>query len=257
MVSQLCSETLEILLSAATETQKKTIDAVVAGNIMNLFPIRRADDKLVFAFDKGCVEPARALVKSGYEEQDKGMLSSFLDSVAKITSKEGLQDSLKRLPEGNAADQMLSIHAVHILANMDRAPKEFIWDCLVDRDWGKRTFAGLNVMCAEHLFGGLNEIQLRIRTKGKWDEQLPHLYATLSEELDEDKEKRKVSFAFAVISSLAANSVSAVDRLLKGKDRFNYQEEVGDWRRKIEYSIPLVPHWCRARLRAMLASLHV
>jgi len=255
LVSQLCSETLEILLSAATETQKKAIDAAVAGNLVNLFPIRRADDKLVFAFDKGCVEPARALAKSGYEEQDKEMLSSFIDGVAKITSEAGLRDSLKRLPEGNATDQMLSAHAVHILANMDRVPKEFIWDCLVDKDWVKRTFVGLNAMCAEHLFGGLNEIQLR--TKGKWDEQLPHLYATLSEELGEDEEKRKLSFAFTVISSLAANSVSAVDRLLKGKGRFNYQEEVGYWRRKIEYSIPLIPQWCRARLRAMLASLYV
>ncbi len=142
-----------------------------------------------------------------------------------------------------------------IEASMDRVPKEFIWDCLVDREWIKRVFDTLSPMCTEHLFEGLKEIQLR--TKGKWDEQLPHLYASLCEDLHEKTEKRRLFFAFAVISSLASGSVSAVDRLLKGGDRFDYKEDVDDWRQRIEHINPLVPPWCRARLRAMLASLHV
>jgi len=255
LVSQFSAEILEILLSKAADLQKKVIYAAVAGNLVNLFPIRADGDRSTFAFDNGCVEAARALVKFGYEGQNRETLTAFIDGVVRITSDAGLQESLKRLPEGNAADQLLTAHVVQILANMDRAPNEFIWDRLVDRDWTKRVFKKLNEMCAEHLFEGLKEIQLR--TKGKWDEQLPHLYATFCEELRDEEEKRKLSFAFIVISSLAANSVSAVDRLLKGKDRFDYQKDVEHWRRKIEYSIPLVPHWCRARLRAMLASLHV
>lgn len=255
LVCQLSPETMRILLSAATEPQRKAIQEAVSGNLVNLFPIRHTDDMLVYAFDEGCVEVARALAESTEEKQYKEILTSFVDGVVKITGKAGVEEFLKRLPEGNAADQLLSVHAVHIEASMNRAPKEFIWDCLVDREWVKRVFGTLSPICAEHLFDGLKEIQLR--TKGKWDEQLPHLYASLCEDLHEKTEKRRLFFAFAVISSLASGSVSAVDRLLKGGDRFDYKEDVDDWRQRIEHINPLVPQWCRARLRAMLASLHV
>ena len=255
LVCQLSPETMRILLSAATEPQKKALQEAVSGNLVNLFPIRHVDDILVYAFDEGCVEVARTLAESTEKQQYKEMLISFVDGVVKITGKAGVEEFLKRLPEGNAADQLLSVHAVQIEASMDRAPKELIWDCLVDREWIKRVFGTLSPMCAEHLFEGLKEIQLR--TKGKWDEQLPHLYASLCEDLHEKTEKRKLFFAFVVISSLASGSVSAVDRLLKGGDRFDYKEDVDDWRQRIEHINPLVPPWCRARLRAMLASLRV
>jgi hypothetical protein len=66
---------------------------------------------------------------------------------------------------------------------------------------------------------------MQLRNKGKWYEQLPHLYAFPCEELRQDKNKRKLLFAFTVISSLAADSVSAIDRLLKSGDRFIYGQE--------------------------------
>ena len=255
LVSQLCPETLELLLSVATETQKKAISAAVAGNLVNMFPIRRADEKLVFGFDNGCVETARTLVKLGVEDEIKKMLSTFIDGTVEVASEAGLKEYLKRLPEGNVADQLLAGHAVHILANMNKAPSGFIWDRLFDRDWVKSVFASLNPKISEHFYEGLIEIQLR--TKGKWNEQLPHIYAMFCEELGQDKEKQKLLFAFTIISSMAADSVSAIDRLLKSKNRFDYQENVIHWRKKIELTFQLVPEWCRARLRAVLASLHI
>jgi len=75
----------------------------------------------------------------------------------------------------------LVVHVMHILANIDRAPKEFIWECLYDRELMKNVFDSLNIICANRFCEGLREIQLRSR--GKWDEQLPYIFAIACEEL--------------------------------------------------------------------------
>ncbi len=115
----------------------------------------------------------------------------------------------------------------------------------------------MDIQILEQFFDGLNEIQQR--TKGKWDKQLPHLYAILCEEFhkSEDNEKLKYCFAFTVLSSIIADSVSAIDRLLTSMDKFIYKEEVKRWRHIIEYCFPNIPDWYRAKLRAILASLYI
>jgi len=255
LIAQLKPEILATLFSTATEPQRKAIDAAVAGNLANLFPIKTAEDKAIYAFDNGCTETARAVVQLGHEDISIDMINASIDSIEKVTNECGFKETLKRLPQGNAGDQLLTSHVMHILANIDRAPKEFIWECLYDREWMKNVFDSLNIICANCFCEGLREIQLRSR--GKWDEQLPHIFAIACEELCENKEKKQLLFAHTTISSLAANSSSAIERLLKGKNRFNYQEDVKKWRLNIERTFPFVPEWCRARLRATLASLHI
>ena len=255
MTSQLGEEALNILLSSATEAQKESLASTITGILANLFPMKRPDDKPVFGFDSGCIGTAQALIKTGYQGKRKDMLNVLIESVTKITNESQLETFLKRLPEGNKADQILTGLAVHILAGMNRLPEQIIWNCVTDKDWIKKVFSQLNDLYAENLFDGLHEIQLRNRDK--WDEQIPHAYAFLCEELHQDKEKRKLFFAFTVISSLSADSVSAIDRLLKGKNKFDYQDEVEHWCNKIEYSIPHVSELNRARLRGILASLYI
>ena len=43
------------------------------------------------------------------------------------------------------------------------------------------------MLCVQRFREGLREIQLRNR--GKWDEQLPHIFAIACEELRENKER--------------------------------------------------------------------
>lgn len=255
LVAQLRPEVLAILFSTATEPQRKVIDAAVASNLVSLFPIKNAEDKAIYAFDNGCIETARAVVQLGYEDIGINMINAFIKNIEKVTSENGFKETMKHLSQGNADDQLWMGHVTRILANIDRAPKEFIWECLYDREWMKSVFDSLNIMCAHHFCEGLTEIQLRSR--GKWNEQLPHIFATACEELRENNKKKQLLFAHTIISSLAADSASAIERLLKGKNRFDYQEDVEKWRLKIEHTFPLVPEWCRARLRATLASLHI
>ncbi len=220
-----------------------------------LFPTKQSNDKPVFGFDCGCIGTARKLINIGYQGKQKGLLTALIESTEKLTNESQIETFLKRLPEGNQGDQILTVRSIHILAGMNRVPEQIIWNCLIDKEWVKKVFSQLKDLYAENLFDGLHEIQ--IRTKGKWDEQLPHVYAFLCEELHDNKEKQKLYFSFTVISSLAADSISAIDRLLNGKNRFDYQDEVIHWRKKNEIAIPRVSELNHARFRGMLANLYI
>jgi hypothetical protein len=255
LIAQLGEEVLNILLSSATDSQKESLASTITGNMTILFPTKESNDKPVFGFDCGCIGTARKLINIGYQGKQKELLNALIESIEKLTNESQIETYLKRLPEGNQGDQILTVRAIHILAGMNKIPEQIIFNYLIEREWVKRVFSQLNDLYAENLFDGLHEIQ--IRNKGKWDEQLPHVYAFLCEELHEDKEKLKLYFAFTVISSLAADSISAIDRLLKGRNRFDYQDEVKQWRNKIEHSMPYISELCRARLRGMLANLYI
>jgi len=254
LIAQLGEEVLNMLLSSAIDPQKESLVSTITGNMSILFPTKQSNDKLVFGFDCGCIGTAQKLINIGYQGKQKGLLLVLIESIEKLTNESQIETFLKRLPEGNQGDQILTVRAIHILAGMNKAPENIIWNCLIDKEWVKKVFSQLNDLYAENLFDGLHEMQ--IRNKGKWDEQLPHVYAFLCEEMHKDKEKRKLYFACTIISSLAADSISAIDRLLKGKDRFDYQDEVIHWRKKFELAIPCVSELNRARFRGLLANLY-
>ena len=255
LISQLGEDTLSLLLSTATDTQKDSLASTITGVLANLFPLKISDVEPVLGFDSGCVGAAQALIKTGYQGERKELLNVLIKCVVQISDNFELETYLKRLPEGNVADQMLIGIMMHLLACLNKAPEQIIWNFITDKDWIKKVFAQLGNICTERFFDALHELQLR--NKDKWDEQIPHLYAYLCEELQENKEKQKLLFAFTILSSIAAGSVSAIDRLLKGKNKFDYQDEMKDWRNKIEYIMPYVSEICRARLRGMLASLYI
>ena len=68
------------------------------------------------------------------------------------------------------------------------------------------------------------------------------------EELAGDTERKRMLFAYTVVSSIAVDSVSAVERLLTGAHRRDYEDFVKKWRERIERITPLAPAWIAARL---------
>jgi hypothetical protein len=85
---------------------------------------------------------------------------------------------------------------------------------------------------------------------------LPHYYA-LELEKAEDPEKKKALFTCVIYSSLCGNTVSAIQRLLKGENRHNYQGEVDNWRERLEDIQKWAPELVKARIRPILAVLHI
>ena len=85
---------------------------------------------------------------------------------------------------------------------------------------------------------------------------IPHYIAEICERT-EDAQRRRIMFLFVVQASLAADTVSAVRRLLHGDKKALAAPFAEEYRERIRSAWPSYPAWVQGRLRGLLASLYV
>lgn len=97
---------------------------------------------------------------------------------------------------------------------------------------------------------------LLVDNREKWFAFLPHYIADLCENA-EDEERRRALFLYVVHTSLASDTVSAVRRLLRGKQKAKFVEFAKEYRDRVEAMRSDYPPWVAGKLRGLMASLHV
>jgi hypothetical protein len=90
-----------------------------------------------------------------------------------------------------------------------------------------------------------------------WPFFFPHFVAIACEEAAWSEERKGLLFALVLVSSLAADSTSAVARLLRGSRRTTFRDLVAEWRGRIENLTPIAAPWVAAKLRGLKAELYV
>lgn len=168
----------------------------------------------------------------------------------------GLGTMVRQLASCVGSESLAIAHRVRRAAYCGDAPCADLWDGFADRDWRERVLARGAQACVEFLCSAAIQLQLSDFSH-EWRSYLPHFLALTCEELAGDTERKRMLFAYTVVSSIAVDSVSAVERLLTGAHRRDYEDFVKKWRERIERLTPLAPAWISARLRAMKAVLYV
>ena len=64
-------------------------------------------------------------------------------------------------------------------------------------------------------------------------------------------------FDFTVLSALASDTVSSLDRLLRGEQKQAFGQSALEWRQSLEHCQALATPWIAARIHAILASLRI
>jgi hypothetical protein len=72
-----------------------------------------------------------------------------------------------------------------------------------------------------------------------------------------DPERQGLLFDFTVLSAIASDTVSSLDRLLKGEKKQAFGQSAREWRQRLEHCQAVATPWIAARLRAILASLRI
>ena len=93
-------------------------------------------------------------------------------------------------------------------------------------------------------------------SQGKWLVQFPHFMAELCEKANDD-ERRRDLFLYVVYSSLASDTVSAIQRLLQGTQKAKFVTLVKEYREHVESTWAQYPPWVQGRMRGLLASFRV
>lgn len=97
---------------------------------------------------------------------------------------------------------------------------------------------------------------LQINNRGKWFLLFPHYLADLCAKTD-DIEKKHNLFNYVIYASLASDTVSAVQRLLRGEQKSEFVEFVSEYRKRTEAMYSRYPPWVKGKLRGLMASLHI
>jgi len=234
----------------------KKIEHAISGSILGFFPPKTKDDsKKVYDFENSVLLTAKKWLNYVDEDdKNKEMLNAFIVGVEKLIESDDFENIVMKFIDAHPGDQVLIANYLKNMVFTEKICLDTIWKAINDSNWREAAFRKSHPFILELVFDALNEIETRYQDK--WAYNLPHYYA-LELEKTEDPEKKKHLFACVIHSSICGDSVSAIQRLLKGENKHDFQEEVDHWRERLEEIQKWAPELTIARVRPILAALYI
>ncbi len=169
-----------------------------------------------------------------------------------LMTPNGMRQALDNIETRPTAEQFAVGMALKVDANSDALLGDTLWEFLSNAEWRNRAFKGIDVRVVS-LFCEILLAYQSMRDE-KWFVELPHFFAVLCEQ-EHDLDRHTVFFIAAVQLSMGADSYSAVQRIMRGKNRAIFvpmaQQHIAHLESIWEYH----PAWAQSRLRAAVAAL--
>jgi len=258
ILRKLTPSTLSMLKAGIAEEKREAFERAFTNLFLRGFPLRPTSlsSDVAYAFE-GPVEPVIAAWVGEYGESER---MKFIKAVnvlhQKLFEPMAFAEEFRTLcNEKSEADQILIANCAVVLAKQGTLPLEPVWACLSDAEWRNGVFKKLPDTVLEMLFIAFAATLTR---GGKhWVTELPHYYAKACEDLLDDQDRADLFFGLTLLACVHTYSVSALERLLRGKRAADLAPYVNKWRRVfIDNATDNAP-WVAARSRALLAALNV
>ncbi len=211
-------------------------------------------DKSVYAFDNDITSIVEQWVDSIEDAKLKSGLSQLLIENKHLVEPSELLLKLSHIVDKSESDQIFISKALRVMVSLEQVSIEDVWNCVSNADWYRRSFQNLTITALAILSDAFRLILAR--SCEPWRSQLPHMYAYGCEITSGDVERQSMLFMETLLSSLNADTVSAIDRLVKGSQRDEFKEFITTWEQILRVTKPRAPAWVADRMRVTLASLH-
>jgi hypothetical protein len=188
------------------------------------------------------------------EGDQKSAMVQIVETSRTLQTVDGLCMALRTLISSPMADQVAVALAMKSKAQIDPSVSEGVWEVLSDAEWRSDVLGTIEQGVLGLLFDAF--LIFQVNEGGKWSYSLLHFMVQLCEAA-ESADRREVLFYGVIQASLAADSVSAIRRLLSGSEKSQFVELVANYRQSVETTWPRYPRWVQGRLRGLLASLRV
>ena len=129
-----------------------------------------------------------------------------------------------------------------------------VWEVISDPHWRLEVLGNVDTLILGLLIEVLSILQ--VDNRGEWFSLLPHYIAELCEKTDKE-ERRRDLFFYVLHTSLASDTVSAVRRLLRGKQKAMFIGLVKEYRDRVEAVRSEYPPWVAGKIRGLIANLRV
>lgn len=241
------------LIEQADDIQIRFHEVLIFNTLAALpFPSEVRDDP-TFAMESSFADTVLKWAEYQTDEHQKD-LEHLVEMSRELGTKDGLNSALRNLGQSNMSDQVAVCTALRAKAYTDPAIIEDIWGIISESDWRKNIFSSIDKQSFCFLFESFNT--LFAGKQGKWSSQLPHYIAELCEN-EEDNSYRRFLFQLVLYSSLASDTVSAVQRLVRGSKKGKFTEFVIEYRLFFEFNRSAYPEWIAGKIRSLMTSMHV
>ena len=244
-----------LMLNSASVPQLNALAESVIAAFVTGFPPRAEVDAL---FDFGSL-PRKLLAafgKVGSAEQ-LSMLAGVAQLADTVLSPEDLLRAIgtKQVGEGPNSHAQFFAFRARMLAYVGELPDEAAWAVVSDRQWRKAVFVEGGPDLIEPVFDAMCE--LLTHNPGRWKVRFPHMLAETLEQDCEAGPDRDTVFGLLILSCVATETTSALERVLHGHAAVHLRDQVDFWRSRFLDLMPACPEWVKGRLRATLVVLHV
>lgn len=242
--------------SSMDKDDHQKFEHTISGSILGIFPPKIKDDsKKVYVFEDSILLIAKKWLNYIDEgDKNKEMINAFIFGIEKLIASDDFESIVMKFMDSHSGDQVLIANYLKNMIFTEEFSPDTMWKAINDPNWRETAFRKSHPFILELIYDALNEIETRYQNK--WAYNLPHYYA-LELEKTVDPEKKKHLFACVIHSSLCGNSVSAIQRLLKGENKHDYQEEVDHWRKRLGEIQKWAPELVKARIRPIFAALYI
>ncbi|MBA4148879.1 MAG: hypothetical protein H0X66_12255 [Verrucomicrobia bacterium] len=246
---------LSALRFAEIDPQKRAhFEQAVGESLSFWFPPAPLADSVTYPFDVSPIEAANN-VFCLMENQDQQV--SFFDLLSMregVEENKGLLEALSKITELDQGTQALAILALRCRAHLNGISPDEVWK-IVGGDTWQSVLMTLDSNLLQTLFDSLNALQAHGGDVLRCN--LPHLFAKAAEAASKDRKRQQILFLFTVLSSISGDTVSAIERVLKGRYRQEFTDDVALWRTQFTKIMQLSPPWIAARIRPILLSLSI
>jgi hypothetical protein len=236
------------------EDLRGRIGGAIGGAVLTGFPPHPQDERAVYAFHGTALASAEAWHRHVQTGQDGEVYSALASGVRDIIEPQKMLDALRELPTHPPQYQATLTHFVRVLAHTREIPVEPFWNLFADLAWREKVLLTVDSEALGLLADAVEEI--RAWQGGQWISHIPHFYALACEAATDNSERQQLLFGLTVWSSLHFDSVSAVERLVKGRSGPALTAMAIAWRERFLELQPLSPSWIASRFGGILAVLH-
>ncbi|MBN2019674.1 MAG: hypothetical protein JW749_05555 [Sedimentisphaerales bacterium] len=241
--------------SSMTKEDHIKIEHALSGTILNVFPPKVIDDsKKVYSFENSIIDTAKKWLPYVEDDKTKEMINVFVAGIEKLIIPADFENMVMKFTNSHYGDQLLIASYLKNMTYIEEISLDVIWKAINDSNWREAALSKSQPYVLQLIFDALNEIESRYQEK--WAYNLPHFYALELEKATEP-EKKKHLFGCVIYSSLCGDTVSAIQRLLKGDHKQDYEKEAEYWSQRLKETQKFAPELVKARIRPILAALHI
>ncbi len=209
-------------------------------------------NQCTYGFELPISNQQLGISESPNEDEDIEATRQIINARTAIESTDNLAqfiEGLKETPEGLSDFLCANLRSWVVDREL---VDEILKDLLVDEEWRLSVFSSLPVVTLDKLASFIIDWQLR--QEEEWFLKVPHILAAECER-SSDPERQELIFSAIIVSSLACDSCSAVQRLLVGTDRSRFVQMIRGWSDSTRQIAINSEGWLAARIRGFLGEL--